>query len=182
MRCTTELTAHFDLNMNLIGSPDLEAFLNDDSELGSIEYWEAFEREEMIKMRGEEGLLDALDFDTVPFESVVEDLSLELFEQDAAEDRAMEYDVCKCKKCGLEDEWDDGHLTFIAGEFRCKKCMPKGHGEITIMQELHRKRQMREQNIRAARAVKFRAALETARKLRPDLNWARYEYDPRRYA
>lgn len=92
MRCTTELTTNFALNMNLIGSPDLDAFLNSDSEIGSIEYWEAFEREEELHSRGEDGLLDALDFDTVPFEQVEDALSVELYEQDLAEDREYGYE------------------------------------------------------------------------------------------
>lgn len=176
MRCTTELTARFELN-----TLDAHVYMVE------TRLEEGHEPEDLfgeMTVEIEEGnhFDDALDMLTVPFESVEEELSIELFEQDAAEDRERDYDVCKCKKCGLEDEWDDGHLTFIAGEYRCAKCMPKGHGEITIMEELYRKRQMREQNKRADRAVKFRAALEVARKLRPDLNWARYEYDPRRYA
>jgi hypothetical protein len=181
MRATTELTTRFNLTMNLIGSKELDAFLNNDDEPGSIEYWEAFDRAEIARMNGEDGLLDALDFDTVPFETVETELSLELFEQDAADDRAQSHTDCFCKKCGFEDEWEDGLLTYIAGEFRCANCMPAPQ-EIIIMRELHEKRRMRDQKARIARANKFCAALETAKRMRPDLNWAKYEHDARRYA
>lgn len=147
MRCTTELTAHFSLEMNLIGSPDLDAFLNDDSVPGSTEYWEAFDREEEIHMRGEEGLLDALDFDTVPFERVEDALSVELYEQDLAEDRAY----------GYEDEpdlgWDEGYFAHSCDTWEQRK---KRNAQARVRRE------------------KIAAALLRAKELYPHMNWNHY--------
>jgi hypothetical protein len=180
MRCTTELTARFALNMNLIGSPDLDAFLNDDSVPGSIEYWEAFEREEEILSRGEDGLLDALDFDTVPFEQVEDALSVELYEQDLADEaESADYPVCSC--CGREDE-DDKPLHYIAYQFLCESCMPRSREQRIAFRELNYKRAMRIWEKRVKTSAQFRAALDLAKQMRPDLNWDHYRYDSRTYA
>lgn len=181
MRCTTELTARFALNMNLIGSKELDAFLNNDDMPGSIEYWEAFDRAEEARLNGEAGLLDALDFTTVPFESADEELSLELYAQDAAEERENDADYCTCEKCGFAENWEDGPLIFIAGKHYCNTCKP-ADVRIVALQELYAKREARARSFRIKKADKFRAALALAMKLHPEMNWAKYEHDARAYA
>lgn len=181
MRTTTELTARFALNMNLIGSPELDAFLNDDSEPGSIEYWEAFEREEELRMRGEEGLLDALDFATVPFETVEADLAEELFEQDLAEDRERDHCVC-CVTCGRIEDGFIEDFAYLCGQFVCPSCAPKTTEDRIVFRELHYTRALRAWEKRVEKAERFKESLRRAKLLRPDLNWARYDHDPRRIA
>lgn len=139
MRTTTELTARFNLALVLTDTRELD--LANEHEPGSIEYWEAFEREEAIRHRGEMGLLDALDFDTVPFEEVEADLSLELFEQDLAEERAADY--------GNEDfEFDRG---YESDDTYCKR-----------RARIHASR---------GRYNRIGAALVRAKELYPHMNW-----------
>ena len=176
MRCTTELTARFALAITALPAPTFAE--NCDAPAGSIEYWEAFERDDA---RADTDLLDALDFDTVSFDSVDEELSLELFAQDAAEDREYDNGLCECFSCGRSDDFDDGLLTRIAGRDYCARCKPSPL-ETVILLELHQKRFERARNARCARANKFRAALETLKVSHPDMNWDRYQHDARAYA
>lgn len=190
MRCTTELTARFSLNLNLIGSMEIEEALepryNDylDTmwvDAPSIAVQNAMDLEELNRIERETGLDDALDFETVPFEEVEADLSVELYEQDLAEDREYDHGNCECAQCGLSDDWDDGLLTLIAGKFYCAKCKP-AQPKIKILEELYQKRAKVERERRYERARRFRAALTKAKELRPDLSWGAYEYDVRMYA
>lgn len=159
MRTTTDLFARF----NLVG-PSID-FDNPDN------YYDD---------EGNFVIPDVLDFDTVPFETVEDELSMELFAQDEDYDRAYENSSCCCKKCGIEDDFDEGLLTRIGGEYRCKKCIPSPE-VIEIMKEIEERRRERAWKAKVKKAQKWRAALDKAKELRPDLNWARYDNDPRMY-
>jgi hypothetical protein len=165
MRTTTELTARFNLNLNLVGTREIDDFFAhrdwtydeqaDDCYMPAPtqQIVEAINTEEDRALDGEEGLIDALDFDTVPFERVEADLAVELFEQDLADDR----------------EWD--HHSVL------DYCTRTG---LTLRDEQRRERERRahEQAIKRSRerARRFRAALAKAKELRPDLDWSRYDH------
>lgn len=177
MRTTTELTARFNLTAGFYDGIDLLIAREEDAGTEEDFFYSA-------TVALEEGIVaeDALDMITVSFDSVVEDLSFELFNQDAADDRIYDCNDHCCARCGLEenDEWE--LLTHLGGQWLCQKCMPKSFETRMMLQELDRKRAVRAQNVRAEKAVRFRAALAQAKIMRPDLNWDQYQYDPRQWA
>jgi hypothetical protein len=192
MRTTTELTVRFNLNLNLIGSAEIEEALDglgwrlseDEFEYDPLESLgadvvEALNTEELNRLERECELDDALDFDLVPFEQVEADLAMELYEQDLAEEReSMDY-RCYCAKCAREETWDD-ELVKVAGVYLCKLCKPA-----PILEQMYaylaEHRHDRDFERRLAQAKKWRAALKRAKELRPDLNWARFDMDPRMF-
>lgn len=157
MRTTTELTARFNLTSTLVGSKEVQDFYDertweydeDTDNLSlfpreaSIELLEAEDRIEEKMLRGEAGLLDALDFDCVSFETVEADLAVELHEQDLADEREVDFDNYDFEFEGWGNEGND---TW----------------------EKHRARQAKHR----ARREKIGEALRKAQQLRPDLNWA----------
>lgn len=169
MRTTTELTARFDLAITTLPVPSFAE--NCDAPLGSIEYWEAFERDQA---REDIDLLDVLDFDTVPFESVEADLSLELYAQDAAEERAVNFSDHTCSACG-DEPWDDEALQKVGRVFYCAKCYKSAlRNHVFTVEQAHKlNEQDRKRNYE--RYSKMSSALRTAIAMRPDLNWEPYK-------
>lgn len=158
-------------NFNFSGASaemiDQDVFLNSDSEVGSLEYWEEFERMENIRARREDGLLDALDFECVPFESVEEQLVKDLYDEDLTDS-------------GYWDEDEAAREERVRQERMAPRVRNMTHISDLVRENLRR----REQSLwdkRVAWAEKFRNALEEAKRLRPDLNWESYRSDDRMY-
>lgn len=193
MRTTTELTARFALTSTLIGEKEITEFwaTNDlvyDEESDNLirqspsyELISAEEDEELRYLDGYAGRIDALDFATVPFETVEADLAEELYEMDEAEDREREDHVC-CAKCGREENGWDESFTYVAYQYLCPCCEPKSREERLAFRELNLARAMRTWEKKLAAANQFREAVRKAKFLRPDLNWERFDNDARGYA
>ena len=142
MRCTTELTVRFSLAHAPVDLVELaereELALRDPDVMLGLVY---------IDPDTDEIEMDALDTETVPYDGAVDvELALELFEQDAAEDRFFEF-------------WahEEEHLRD-----RAKIAHDPNHYR-KIMREME------------VRRTKQLVALQMAKKMRPDLNWASYD-------
>jgi hypothetical protein len=176
MRTTTELSARF-----IIANDDATALTSlierfEEVEGRSDDY--ALEIQERVA--AEDVFEDALDFERVPFASVVDDLSIELYEQDLAEGRAISCQDGSCSKCARPyygfDEVDN--MRLINGTLYCVDCIPAPR-QLEIFAELDLKRKDKIVKRRREKANRFRKALEEAKRIAPNLNWERYEDDPR---
>lgn len=177
MRCTTELTAHY-----LVANNESDAFETMYARYEDVEGdFSDYALELQSRIETDDLIEDALDFELVPFETVADALSVELFEQDASEDRANEnYTVC-CHQCCVEEDFDEFMMVRIAGRHYCPKCKPKD-AQSDLLKKLHHDREMRLFEARRKKAQKFRAALERAMVDYPAMNWSQYNNDSRQYA
>lgn len=150
MRTTTELTARFDLDIAVI-----KGDFND--------YRDFVE-------------CDALDCDTVPFESVEADLSIELYEQDEAEMRELDAERGLCTCCGARPWTEDG-LLLVGTKLYCSKCFNEAlEARLFTKEGIRQQAQEMQRKYRAYRKRRL-AALEEAMRIAPHMNWAPYKQE-----
>lgn len=153
MRCTTELTARFALTGPSLDFTDIESYYDDE---------------------GNFCVPDVLDLDTVSFDSVVEDLSFELYAQDEAEDRALDAGVCACAHCAYEP-WNEDALQKVGAKWFCTNCYTKALRDRVFTVESVNEMNAKEFKKSWKQREKMVAAIRTAMTMRPDLNWEQYK-------
>lgn len=105
MRCTTELFARFNLDTSFNAQLLVVEQLHEEDRLPPGAHILSVELDDYLDDR-----TDALDFVTVPFESVESELSMELHQNDEAFDREIE-------AWEVEDDWDgtdEPHISWAA--------------------------------------------------------------------
>lgn len=170
MRTSFALEINFSLSVTI----DAQAYADDLFEQHEGEFSDA---EERARQRSENFDLyeDALDFQTVSFEEVEQDLALELFKQDLADERKeLVEDQC-CIHCGAPQTWTGRGHFYVGGVFYCSSCAASRNRQLAsdLVIEVMQKRELAE---RRKEAKRWLAAFEQAKAQRPDMNWHEFEY------